>query len=223
MDGSDLLSSSLRDLSQRLESLHIDQSTVLGPELFWPSNSQEDGLSMNLPFWPNLRDVVVNYAPVTPSGEWLQERDPEDTDIDDNTDPEYYNAREEEYPESVRIPLQDRRGIYFRSNLIASHANRFYTSAAWAALRMPELRQMVLQTEGGSRYSLEYEVRAGTSRLTWRTFDQPAYSFGPDTSTKQERAKRLYQPDARVFEAWEKVAHGHTGRGLTTEFKEWGY
>ncbi|KAJ5906757.1 uncharacterized protein N7473_003673 [Penicillium subrubescens] len=221
VDGSDLLSSALRDLSQRLESLHIDDFTVLGPELFWPLNSKEYSVSVNLPFWPNLKEVVVNYAPVTPSGEWLQERDPEDTDTDDNTDPEYYNAREEGYPESVRVPLEDRRCIHFRFNLIASHANRFYISAAWAALRMPKLRQMILQTDGISRYSLEYEVRAGTSRLTWRTLDSADCLIGGDPSTKQARAERLYQPDARVLEAWENVAPEHTGRGLETEFKEW--
>ncbi|KAJ5461020.1 uncharacterized protein N7458_002572 [Penicillium daleae] len=134
-DGSDLLSSCLRDLSQRLEILNIKESTVLGPELFWPSSSQEDTLPVNRPFWQNLRDVTVSYAPVTPSGKWLLERDPEKTDpTEDNTDPEYYDTREEQYPESVRIPPEDRRSIYFRSKIIASYADRFYILAAWAAL-----------------------------------------------------------------------------------------
>lgn len=223
-DGSDLLSSCLRELSQRLESLNIGEFTVLGPELFWPSSSQEDTLLVNRPFWPNLTDVTVSYAPVTPSGKWLLERDPEKTETsDDNTDPEYYNAREEQYPESARIPPEDRRPTYFRSKIIASHADKFYISAAWAALRMPKLRHMVLENDGRPRHSLEYEVRAGTSRLTLRNEDVEPCSFDTDISIRQAKAKRLYQPDARVFEAWENVARGHTGRGLETEFKEWGY
>lgn len=222
-DGSDLLSSCLRDLSQRLEILNIKESTVLGPELFWPSSSQEDTLPVNRPFWLNLRDVTVSYAPVTPSGKWLLERDPEKTDpTEDNTDPEYYDTREEQYPESVRIPPEDRRSIYFRSKIIASYADRFYISAAWAALQMPKLRRMVLQTDGLPRYSLEYEVRAGTSRLTWRNEDDEPCSFDTDILIRQAKAKRLYQPDARVFEAWENVARRHTGKDLETEFKEWG-
>lgn len=191
-DGSDLLSSCLRDLSQRLEILNITQSTVLGLELFWPSSSQEDTLLVNRPFWPNLIDVTVSYAPVTPCGKWLLERDPEMETLDNNTDPKYYNAREEEYPESVRIPLEDRRSIYFRSKIIASHADKFYISAAWAALRMPKLRHMVLQIDGRPRYLLEYKVRAGTSRLTLSNEDVEPCSFDTDISIRLAKAKRLY-------------------------------
>lgn len=140
-DGSDLLSSSLRNFSQRLERLSINQSTVIGPELFWPSNAREDTLDVNQPFWLNLKAVRVNYALVTPSGEWLLERDPEKTETtDEDTDDEYYedrNNEEELYPESVRIPLEARRLRVFRNKIIASHANKFYILAARAALRMP--------------------------------------------------------------------------------------
>lgn len=223
-DGSDLLSSSLRDFSQRLVRLSINQSTVVGPELFWPSNSQEDTLDVDQPFWPILKAMRVNYAPVTPSGEWLLERDPEKTETtDEDTDDRYYedrNNEEESYPESVRIPLEARRLRVFRNKVIASHANKFYISAARAALRMPQLRQMVLQTDSSPLYVLEYEVRGGTSTLTWSNYD-PAIDFDIDTPTKEEKDRRLYQPDERVFAAWEKVANRHTGKGLETGFKKW--
>jgi hypothetical protein len=54
-------------------------------------------------------------------------------------------------------------------------------------------------------------VRAGTSRLTWRNEDDKAHLFESATSIRLAKARRLYEPDTRVFEVWEKPARGHIG------------
>ncbi|KAJ5985218.1 hypothetical protein N7522_012414 [Penicillium canescens] len=71
VDGTDLLSSHLRNFSQQLESLYTTQY-VIGPELFSPFSPQDDDI--NLLFWPNPINVSVEYPQVTPSGEWLCEK-----------------------------------------------------------------------------------------------------------------------------------------------------
>lgn len=55
-DGMDLLSPRLRGFSQRLERLSINESVVVGPEIFWAFNPQGDSF-IELPYWPNLIDV----------------------------------------------------------------------------------------------------------------------------------------------------------------------
>ncbi|KAJ5380951.1 uncharacterized protein N7496_003379 [Penicillium cataractarum] len=125
--GTDLLRSYLRDFSQRLEVLRTNGPVVLGPELFLPSNLQVDNL-VNLPFWPNLIDVSVEYAGVTPCGEWLLDRDPEEDEDEDEelTMDDIFGDEEQTYPEYVRIPLEDCKSSYFRTRIIAGHVDRLY-------------------------------------------------------------------------------------------------
>lgn len=66
---------------------------------------------------------------------------------------------------------------------------------------MPKLRVMNLENASRPRYGLEYEVREGTAKHTWRN---------EDTSSPSEE-------DALVRE----VALQHTGGSLEVEFKEW--
>ncbi|KAJ5480472.1 hypothetical protein N7530_005981 [Penicillium desertorum] len=92
--GTDLLSSHLRNFSQQLESLDTNQS-VVGPELFWPFSPQDDDIK--LPFWPNLIDPSVEYT------------------ADDDTVDAYQSFEDDEvdYPEHLRILLEDSKRRYF--------------------------------------------------------------------------------------------------------------
>lgn len=219
VDGIDLLSSHLRNFSQQLESLHTTQC-VVGPELFSPFSPQDD--DTNLPFWPNLIDVIVEYPQVTPSGEWLCQREPEEA-VDDDTDGsyDYFLENENAYPEYVRLPLEDRKRNYFRTRIIAGSVDRFYLSAGRAALRMPKLREMRFVNTSRPEYSFEYKVQAGRAKLIWSNEDMSDPSE-TDASARVERAKRIYQPDEQVFQIWRKVALQHTGSELEVEFKWWG-
>lgn len=170
VDGTDPVSSHLRIFSQQLESLYTTQS-VVGPELFSPFSPQDDDI--NLPFWPNLIDVFVEYPQVTPSGEWLCQREPGEI-ADDDTEDAYdsFGDDENDYPEYVRIPLEDRKRTYFRTRIIAGYVDKLYLSAGQAALRMPKLRQMRLVTNTSRpEYTFEYEVQAGRAKLSWSNED----------------------------------------------------
>ncbi|CAG8910035.1 unnamed protein product [Penicillium egyptiacum] len=222
VDGSDLLSSHLRNFSQQLESLYTTQS-VIGPELFWPFNLQDDGDDLKLPFWPNLINVSVEYPQITPSGEWLCQRERGEA-VDDDTDNAYdsFEDDENDYPEYVRIPLEDRKRTIFRTRIIPDYVDKFYLSAGQAALRMPKLRQMRLVANAARpEYAFEYEVQAGRAKLSWSNEDisDPRET---DASARLEKAKRIYQPDEQVFQIWRKVALQHTGSELEVEFKECG-
>jgi hypothetical protein len=170
-----------------------------------------------------LIEVSVEYMEITPSGEWLLDRDPGETPEDSTDDFDAtFGDEEDSYPEYVRIPLQDRKSKFFRTRIIAGHVDRLYASAGRAALRMPKLRWMMLQNVGPVHYSLEYEVQAGLSKLTWRNRDLTDGPYEPDALVRREKAKSLYQPDEEVFEIWRNVAIQHTGRDVEIEFKEWG-
>jgi hypothetical protein len=189
--------------------------------LFSPFSPQGDDI--NLPFWPNLIKVSVEYPQVTPSGEWLCQREPGEA-VDDDTDDAYdsFGVDENDYPEYVRIPLEDRKSTYFRTRIIAGYVDRFYLSAGRAALRMPKLRQMrLVANTSRPEYSFEYKVEAGRAKLSWSNEDisDPRET---DASARLEKAKRIYQPDEQVFQIWRKVALQHTGSELEVEFKEWG-
>jgi hypothetical protein len=109
--GTDLLSSHLRNFSQQLESLDTNQS-VVGPELFWPFSPQDDDIK--LPFWPNLIDPSVEYTAVTPSGEWIFNWEPDEAEDDDTVDAyQSFEDDEDDYPEHLRILLEDSKRRYF--------------------------------------------------------------------------------------------------------------
>jgi hypothetical protein len=189
--------------------------------LFSPISPQDDDI--DLPFWPNLTDVSVEYPQVTPSGDWLCQREPGEA-VDDDRDDAYdsFGDDENDYPEYVRIPLEDRKRTYFRTRIIAGYVDKFYLSAGRAALRMPKLRRMRLVTNTTRpEYTFEYEVQAGRAKLSWSNEDM-SYPREPDDLARLEQAKRIYQPDEQAFQIWRKVALQHTGSELEVEFKEWG-
>jgi hypothetical protein len=192
--------------------------TVIGPEIFEPLHLQNGNLK--LPFWPNLVDISVEYPPIRPSGEWLFDRGlKEHLDDDMESDYEPDSDHENDYPEHVRIPVEDRKLKFFRSKIIPRHFDRLYLAAGEAALRMPKLRQMKLLVEGSRpRYTFQYEVQAEVTMLSWSNEEVPNVYQGGDALIRLEQAKRRYQPDEQVFELWRKVALQNTGSGLQIEF-----
>ncbi|KAJ5637143.1 hypothetical protein N7490_007022 [Penicillium lividum] len=174
-NNSDLLSSHIREFSQQLT--HLTIQAVVGRELFWPL--YPEGKDVKLPFWPNLVSFSVEFTPVTPSGDWLFERDPNELDdkIDsDDSDPEG------EYPDYVRTVPEDRPGGHIRSKTIPAFFNELYCSAGQAALRMPQLKYMSLQTARyDGRHRFEYEIKNGVAKVMWAD----THGFHPEDSVLQ--------------------------------------
>ncbi|KAJ6181246.1 hypothetical protein N7519_011707 [Penicillium mononematosum] len=184
---------------------------TIGPELFSPFGPQYDGIK--LPFWPNLIDVSVEYTAVTPSGEWIFNWEPDEVE-DDDTDDAYQSSEDDEddYPEHLRIFVEDSKRRYFQTTNTAGYVDKFCLSAGRAALRMPKLRHMMLQTmPPRPRCTFEYKVRAGSAKLSWSNegIRYLTYPLESDAS-----------PDEEVFQIWRKVALQHTGDELEVEFKE---
>ncbi|KAJ5776962.1 hypothetical protein N7520_000208 [Penicillium odoratum] len=200
---SDLLSSRIREFSQQLT--HITIQAVIGREVFWPL--YPEGKDVKLPFWPNLVSFSVNFVPITPSGDWLFERDPNELDnkIDsEDSDPEG------EYPDYVRTVPEDRSGGYIRSKIIPAFFNELYSSAGQAALRMPQLKYMSLEiTQGSGRHSFRYEIKHGAAKVIWADM---AGFIGADT--------HFFHPEDSVLQIWKDVASQHTGSGLEVKIAD---
>lgn len=194
-DSIDILSSQLQIFSQRLERLEIN-GTVLSPELFWQSSGPDDTLTKP-PLRPDLTDVLVNHMGITPSGEWLLDRDPEESDFNDESDGGL--SDEDNLPEYVRIPMQDHTSKFFRTRIIAGLIDRYYAAAGRAALRMPKLRRIEIQYDVYSIYSFQYEVRAGTAKLTWKNVNRSCVPVGTDIVARRKTLKSKYQPGKQVF------------------------
>jgi hypothetical protein len=56
--------------SQQLIELNLNDITI-GAEFFWSSS-----FDAHAPHWPHLSSITIDYNPITPSGQWLRERDP---------------------------------------------------------------------------------------------------------------------------------------------------
>ncbi|KAJ6108259.1 hypothetical protein N7523_009582 [Penicillium sp. IBT 18751x] len=189
-EGVDPLSLKLHKFSQQLETLSIDGMTF-GNELFWPPESND-----NPPSWPDLKTISIDYIPTTPSGEWLfvdrSDRDEDDQYESMDSDPH------DEFPEYVRTVLEDRSGKPFREVSVPGLFNELYMAVGQAALYMPKLEDLRMETESGRvhhrfRYSTEGDVCA-----TW--------------------SDRLgFQPEERVLNLWKQVASEHTGQDLTVK------
>ncbi|OQD83217.1 hypothetical protein PENANT_c017G06314 [Penicillium antarcticum] len=216
----DLLSTHLREVSRNLSYLNIE-STVIGPELFWPLNSQDK--SSGLPSWPHLTSFVVGYAPVTPFGQWLFERPSEslEDDVEANEGANGVDEREWQ-PGFPWTAPEDRKINNFRTNTIMRFANNLYMSAGQAALQMPKLESMTLATAGSHnpRQVFKYTVANGVAKLTWSHVDFIGlfllkYQVG---WAGLRRVIEWFQPDEQVLELWKKVAFQHTGGELQIYF-----
>jgi hypothetical protein len=81
----------------------------MGLEILWSTNPKE--YNLNLPFWPNLTNLSVEYSPITPSGERFFEREPgQAVDNDGDNAYDFLEDDENNYPEHMQIPLEDHRG-----------------------------------------------------------------------------------------------------------------
>ncbi|GIJ89545.1 hypothetical protein Asppvi_008487 [Aspergillus pseudoviridinutans] len=187
----DLFSARLRDFSQQLTSLSL-QYAVVGKELFWPVNADEN---TQHPYWPNLTIFRLNFEPRSPSGEWYFERDPNEDVGDDE--------REEIPLLSVffRSPSQDQRARFLRSKASAKLIQEFYISAGTAAQRMPRLQYMVLKCYSGLiTHEFQYQVEEKVATATWTDLAG-------------------YAPEECVVQVWRDAAFEHTGVESSLEVK----
>jgi hypothetical protein len=200
----DPLSSSLRSFSQQLTHLCLED-IVVGKELFWPSNSNDDDNDddgSQLPHWSNLTLFYLTYTTTTPSGQWYFERDPnasEDED-DDDDDENYDSDSMEDY---LMPPEEDRFPNLFRTKPSPQLMNDFYVAAGRAAQQMPKLKVMLLDTKSGSGHSFRYEVSGSTATAEWSGMTG-------------------FEPEERLLQVWREVARRHTGSDkLEVRLKEW--
>lgn len=198
-NNSDLLSSHIHEFSQQLTHITIDHA-VIGKEVFWPL--YPEGKDVKLPFWPYLVSFSAEFRPVTPSGDWLFERDPNELNSDkidsEDSDPEG------ELPDYVRTAPEDRPGGHMRSKIIPAFFNELYRSADQAALRMPRLKYMSLQTTrcgfGGHRF--RYEIKNGVAKVIWADM-------------------HVFHPEDNILQIWKDVASRHTGNDLEVKIAEY--
>jgi hypothetical protein len=184
----DPLCARLRQFSQQLTTINLENITV-GKELFWSLNINEE-----TPFWPNLTKFWMKYTAVTPSGEWLFERDPEEDPNDWQIDHSYEeNLYENMMPEHLLPPIEDRFHETFRTKVSPELINEFYMSAGRAAQRMPKLKYMevVIYWDRADHW-FRYKTNGETATATWAD-------------------AVVFHPEERVLQIWRDVARQHTG------------
>jgi hypothetical protein len=171
--GRDLLSLNLGALSQQL--MTLDLSGIFSNDLF------SHGFG-----WPQLQRLQLWMFMCTPSGEWMIEKDPEDSDSGLDVEPyedlsDYMH--EHQLLARIHYPNNPCRTLP-RKDLVCN----FFLAARLAAARMPKLQSMVvlsepsvvtssslhgrmqlLQGRGSSRYLSEVRDNVG------RVFCQPSY------------------------------------------------
>ncbi|KAE9362878.1 hypothetical protein N431DRAFT_565013 [Stipitochalara longipes BDJ] len=179
----DPLSSELRAFSQQLTDLRLSDMTI-GPEFFWPSAASQTSDSL-LPHWPHLTSLAISCTPITPSGQWLFERDPDEEleEFEWGEDPRLY-MEEDELPAP-----QDERGNHFRKIASPELMNAFYVAAGKAAGKMPVLRQMWLDATTGTKigHSFQYTATATSASVCWRSTP-------------------LFEPSEEVLNVWKEAA-----------------
>ncbi|PKX95425.1 uncharacterized protein P174DRAFT_419363 [Aspergillus novofumigatus IBT 16806] len=152
----DLLSAQLRGFSQQLTSLSL-QYAVVGKELFWPVNTDEN---RQLPFWPNLTTFRLEYRDTSPSGEW-----------------HFETGRIEEVEDAGAVrPLREMiRHPRYRAKAAVERIQEFYISAGRAAQRMPRLQCMDLKCFSPLvSHGFVYEVKGKAATAAWT--DPAAYA-----------------------------------------------
>lgn len=195
MNIEDPLCASLRQFSQRLTAIALENLTV-GKELFWPVNTKDE-----LPFWPNLTTFYLEYTMVTPSGKWLFERNPEENEdewqIDHSEDERQYMHM----PSHLLPPVEDQFSEPFRTKVSSELINDFYMSAGRAAQRMPKLRYIEIEIMWGrTQHSFKYTTNGETATATWADLI-------------------VFRPEERVLQVWRDVARQHTGLDSNLDVK----
>ncbi|KAJ5747190.1 uncharacterized protein N7511_008886 [Penicillium nucicola] len=183
-----------RVFSSRLTRITLSKITI-GKELFLSQVVDAE----TEPLWPNLISFELNYAIASPSGEWLFQRHPGDRRLlDSDNEADEGGASRPAHLEIIEACDYD---THFRYKPIPKFFNEFYIAAARAAMRMPKLGLMHLETgEWPGRHYFKYEVR-DVAKATW------ADIF-------------CFQPNDKVLDLWQQVALQHTGKALETEFSE---
>ena len=193
--GSDPLSNSLRTFSQQLTSIYLEH-IVISSEFFWPLSS--DVAPIDSPHWPHLTTVNILFMPVTPSGQWLFERDPAERVIDNDEDRRDLSL----HFDSERLPpREDWNTVDFRRKPNERLMNDFYLAIGRAVGNMPCLRELVLQAEQGCGvdHTFEFEATETTASLTMS-------SATP------------FELEEMVLDVWREAARKNTGAELQTEF-----
>lgn len=133
---------------------------------------------------------------MTPSGKWLFTDRP---DRDENDDFESADSDPDgDFPEYVRTPLEDRSGKYFREVGVSDLFNDLYMAVGQAALQMPRLELMKMETQTGPGHNWFRYTSKGEIKATWSDFHG-------------------FQPSDEVLDLWKKVAFEHTGGDLIVE------
>lgn len=191
----DALSTSLRIFSQQLTSLYLS-SLVISSEFFWPLDS--DLTPGNAPHWPNLTSLRIEYCTVTPYGEWLFERDPDEeieSDSDRSRDLSEFMMSEPQLP-----AREDWATDHFRVIPNARLMNDFYLAAGHAAAKMPRLKEMALVAINPDReHTLAFTVADTLASLTIRS-------------------KPIFELEANVLDVWKEAARERTGTELAVYF-----
>ncbi|RAH64325.1 uncharacterized protein BO66DRAFT_464752 [Aspergillus aculeatinus CBS 121060] len=134
----DPLSLALNHLTQQLVTVELDK-IMIGPEFFWPPLHHPYSAP---PRWPRLTSLKLVYQAVTPSGQWLFEKDPRCQPYSSSQREDVYECGTREDP---RTPApQDRYPDAFRSKP-ADLLNDLHRAAGQAAQHMPTLKTMFLQ------------------------------------------------------------------------------
>ncbi|KIM93602.1 hypothetical protein OIDMADRAFT_137588 [Oidiodendron maius Zn] len=190
----DALSTSLRIFSQQLTSLYLS-SLVVASEFFWPLDS--DLTPGNAPHWPNLTSLRIEYCAVTPYGEWLFERDPDD-EIESDSDRSWDVS--EFMSEPQLRAREDWATDHFRVIPNARLMNDFYLAAGHAAAKMPRLKEMALVAINPDReHTLAFTVADTLASLTIRS-------------------KPIFKLEANVLDVWKEAARERTGAELAVHF-----
>jgi hypothetical protein len=180
----DLLSFNLGTLSQNLVTL--DLSGIFSNDLF----SHEF-------HWPHLQTLQLWIFMCTPSGNWMIEKDPEDSDTELIFEP-YEDLsdwmHDHELPARIHYPNNPCLTLP-RQDLI----DAFFLSAGKAVARMPNLLSMVVLSEPSV---LEFEYSSdgyNAGSVEWQTLA----TFHADPPT--------YQPGGEVIEAWKHAVATRQG------------
>ncbi|KAG9848964.1 hypothetical protein KCU98_g5099, partial [Aureobasidium melanogenum] len=190
VDGKDFLSYRLNMISRQLQYLEI--KAVLSDDFF--------DMTDPATAWPLLQSLSIDFDPCTPSGDWMLELDPTDSDVEPDHERAYeFEVRmggyksEAEWPAKMHFPRRS-----FRTAVNSDILDDISLAAARALTKMPSLRDLKLnvgdgQAETGCLCSLTSDGRS-SHKVVWRS-----------------RSATMYEPHADVIAAWKQVFAERTG------------
>jgi hypothetical protein len=183
----DAVSLSLNAVPQQLQYLVL--RGVLSDDIF--------DISVTSTSWPQLRKLHIQFDSCTPSGQWMLELDPEDSEVERDADED----RQYDFLKSRRMEREMPARIHFPERAFRTAVNRdlfddISLAAARATKRMPNLRDMRLSvgdSESGCVCTFQSDGRRD-HRITW-----------------QSRSTTTYEPHPEVIAAWKDIFLEKTG------------